>query len=454
MSEGYAMDGELHFPPPFEPYSNLIINAALTGVLPRKEHTPHVPISPAEVVADAVRCCDGGAAIVHIHARDEDGSPTYDPDIFAHTIKGIRQRRPALIICATTSGRRYGEFEQRSAVLDLEGVCKPDMASLTTGSLNFPDGPSVNHPDMVRRLAERMKERGIKPELEVLELGMINTAKVLARKGIVVAPYYFNILMGSLHTMSATMLNVAAAVHDLPNEAVWSFTGLGKFQLKINMASMLMGGHVRVGVEDNIYYDSERTRLCTNLELVQRIVRIASELERQPATPMETRRMLDLPAPRPDDGIIFEKAVHDDVPAIMSLLETANMHYVPSEEMPDLGLENCYVARQDGRVVGMCGFKMLSDDQGKTTLMVVAPDCRGKGLGLRLQRERVLVMADLGARTVITNADRPETIEWYKKHFGYREVGHVDKTHEFGLRDVGRWTTLEMDVKGWLEGNQ
>jgi len=282
------------FPYPFDPYPKLIINAALTGVIPTKEHSPHVPVSPQEIISDAVACCDAGAAIVHVHARDEQGRPTYRPEIFAEIIGGIRSLRPELIICATTSGRRYGEFSERSAVLELEGDCKPDMGSLTTGSLNFPDGPSVNAPEMIVKLAERMKERSIKPELEILELGMINTAKILVKKGLAAPPYYFNILLGSAHTAPATMLNLCAAVAALPRNSCWSACGLGKFQFKINVASILMGGHVRVGLEDNLYYDSGRRRLATNPGMVERVVRIAAELEREPASPAEARRMLGL----------------------------------------------------------------------------------------------------------------------------------------------------------------
>jgi 3-keto-5-aminohexanoate cleavage enzyme len=286
---------DVSFPYPFEPYPKLIINVALTGVVPTREMSPHVPIQPDEVVDDAVRCIDAGAAIVHVHARDKQGRPTYRSSVFARIIKGIRRQRRNAIICATTSGRRYGEFSQRAAVLDLEGDAKPDMGSLTTGSLNFPDGPSVNHPDIIESLAARMKERGIKPEVEVLELGMVNTAKVLIKKGLIEPPYYINILLGSLHTAPATLLNLCAFVDCLPRNSVWSACGLGKFQFPINVAAMTMGGHVRVGIEDNLYYDNERTRLATNVEMVERVVRVASELGRDVATPSEARAIIGLP---------------------------------------------------------------------------------------------------------------------------------------------------------------
>jgi len=452
MSDPQPDAPQVRFPHPLEPYPPLIINAALTGVVPTRAQTPHVPLSPDEIVADAVRCCDAGAAIVHVHARDAEGQPTYDPAIFGEIIAGIRSERPELIVCATTSGRRYGEFDQRSAVLELEGDARPDMASLTTGSLNFPDGPSVNAPNIIMRLAERMHERGIKPELEILELGMINTSLILLKKGLAEPPCYFNILLGSAHTAAATMLNVCAAVQSLPAGSVWSLTGLGKFQLKLNTAAILMGGQVRVGIEDNIYYDSARSHLATNLELVRRVVRLAGMFERAVATPAQARRTLGLrPVPIADGAdIVIEPAVPADIPAMLAVLEHANMHRVPCREMPEFDHRLYFVARDGDCIVGLCGYRILSETEGKTTLMAVDPACRGRGLGMRLQARRLRVMARQGIRTVTTNTDLPATIAWYKKHFGYEEVGKVKKLHEFSDPDVDEWTTLRMDLSAWI----
>ena len=439
------------FPNPLEPYAPLIINVALTGVIPSKAMTPHVPLTPAEIVADAVRCHDVGAAVVHVHARDRDGRPTYDAEVFAEIISGIHRERPQLIVCATTSGRRYGEFEQRSAVLELDGDARPDLASLTTGSLNFPDGPSVNTPEMIAALAERMQARGIKPEFEVLELGMVNTAKLLIKRGLARPPYYFNILLGSPHTAAATALNLTTVVADLPAHAIWSGTGLGMFEVPINMLAIAMGGHVRTGVEDNIYYDYARTRLARNEQLVRRLTRIAEEGGRRVANADEARRMLGLPScVSGTDEICIEEARADDMAGMLGVLRTANMHHVPSEEMPELDWRCCFVARAGERVVGMSGYKMLSDTVGKTTLMAVDPAYRRYGLGMRLQGARLTALAALGATSVVTNADRPVTIAWYKKHYGYRQIGTIPKAHEFGDPDVHEWTTLEMDLESWM----
>ena len=149
--------------------------------------------------------------------------------------------------------------------------------------------------------------------------------------------------------------------------------------------------------------------------------------------------------------ILIECARPEDVPAILELLKLVNMHYIPSEEMPDLDYRYYFVARDRGRVVGASGYKILSATRGKTQLMVVHPDYRRRGIGLKLQERRLQAMAEQGVRTVVTNADLPATIAWYKKHFGYREVGTLKKVHEFGDPNVDHWTTLEMDMDEWLK---
>ncbi len=148
--------------------------------------------------------------------------------------------------------------------------------------------------------------------------------------------------------------------------------------------------------------------------------------------------------------IRFGDAREQDMPDIMALLRLANMHYIPSEEMPEFDWRCCFVARDGGRLAGMAGYKILSPTEGKTTLMVVHPDYRRHGIGRRLQTMRLRAMAQAGVRKVVTNSDLPATIAWYKKHFGYREVGTLKKVHEFGDPDIGEWTTLELDLEGWI----
>jgi uncharacterized protein (DUF849 family) len=284
-------------PHPLKPYSKLIINAAITGMVPGKKDSPHIPITVEEIVEDAVRCVSAGASILHLHARDENGKATYKSEIYARIIKAVREECPDVIICVTTSGRFYNIFEKRAEVLDLDGDVKPDMASLTLGSLNFPKQASINEPEIIIRLAEKMAVKGIKPELEVFDTGMINTASYLCRKGFISPPFYFNVILGSIYSTQARMSDITNLVSLLPEDAVWAGGGIGIFQLIVNSAAIIMGGHVRVGLEDNIWYDLEKKKFTTNEKSIIRLRRIASELAREIATPLETREMIGLNVP-------------------------------------------------------------------------------------------------------------------------------------------------------------
>lgn len=281
-------------PYPLKPYSKLIINVAITGMVHKKRDTPFIPVTVDEIIKDATKCVSAGASILHLHARDEHEAPTYKAEIYAEIIEGIRKECPDVIICVTTSGRAYDEFEKRSEVLDLDGFVKPDMASLTLGSLNFPKQASINEPKMIMKLAEKMSLKGIRPELEIFDTGMVNTAKYLSRKGYLSAPLYFNIILGSIYSTQAKMSDLTYLVNLLPQDAVWAGGGIGIFQLITNTASILMGGHVRVGLEDNIWYDHNKTELTTNEKSIQRLERITAELGREIATPKEARKMLGL----------------------------------------------------------------------------------------------------------------------------------------------------------------
>src|SRR5215470_4026012 len=174
---------------------DLIVNFTPNGMIPTKALTPHVPICVAEIVEDVHRAVEIGITMVHLHARDEEtGKPTYKAELYGRIIAGIRAFASDLIICVSLSGRTFPEFEQRADPLRLDGGMKPDMGSLTLSSLNFIREASVNAPDMVQALAREMQSRGIMPELEAFDLGMVNYAKYLATKGLLRAPYYFNLL--------------------------------------------------------------------------------------------------------------------------------------------------------------------------------------------------------------------------------------------------------------------
>ena len=272
----------------------LIINLAPTGMVPTRAQSPHVPLTPREIADDVVRCVAAGVSMVHLHARGSDGAPTGNLAVYAEIIGGIRARAPDTVIVTTTSGRMVSDVEQRAATLYLENDLKPDMASLTLGSMNFARDASVNAPATITRLAQIMQERGIKPELEVFDLGMVNIAHMLIDKGLLQAPYYFNILLGNPGTAQSTLLHLAALIGSLPPDSVWSLGGIGRFQTQSNALGVATGHGVRVGLEDNLWLDAERTQLANNLQLVQRVVAQAAALGRPLASAGQVRRQLGL----------------------------------------------------------------------------------------------------------------------------------------------------------------
>ena len=272
----------------------LIVNLAPTGMVPTRADSPHVPLTPAEVADDVRRCRDAGASIVHIHPRDDLGEPTQSTDRAATFIAAVRSAVPDIVVGITTSGRRNPELASRAAVLDLEGGVRPDMASLTLGSLNFPKQASVNAPATIQGLAERMRDRGIVPEWEVFDLGMLDYGAYLRNRGVLGDPVYANLLLGSLGTLSATPLNLALMVERLPAGAIWAATGIGRFQRRVTQWAIAMGGHVRIGLEDNLWFDDDRTDLATNARLVERVVTVARSMGREPASPDQVRRRLGI----------------------------------------------------------------------------------------------------------------------------------------------------------------
>jgi len=268
----------------------LIIQLAPTGMIPTKQTNPHVPITPDEIARDTCEAYRLGASMVHVHARDEQGVPTYRKEVFAEIFSKIHERCPDIIICATTSGRFHTDMELRSQVLDL----RPEMATLSVAMVNFFDHPSINTPETVEYLARRMNDLGIKPELEIFEAGSINTARYLLKKGILKHPLHFNLLLGSLGSIPADIRDLVYLVGSIPSGNTWSGAGIGRFQTQINAAAILMGGHVRTGIEDTLYMDDAQTAFATNKALVERIVRIAGEFNREIATPDEARRILGI----------------------------------------------------------------------------------------------------------------------------------------------------------------
>jgi 3-keto-5-aminohexanoate cleavage enzyme len=285
-------------PHPLTPYLPVVINAAITGMIPTTDRVPHVPVTPERIIEDAIACADAGAAIVHLHLRDAEQRPDWRREGYAEFIPAIREQRPDLVICVTTSGRTHGELNQRADVLRLEGAARPDMASLTLGSLNFPTGASVNAPGMIRALAETMREAGVRPELEIFDSGMASVAHDLLARGVLEPPLYANLLLGSPGMAPGRAGDLAHLVGALPADTLWAAAGIGVFQLAMNAIAIFMGGGVRTGLEDNPYLDWGIREPTTNAAMVARCVEIARVAGRRPATCTEVREWLDLtPAP-------------------------------------------------------------------------------------------------------------------------------------------------------------
>jgi 3-keto-5-aminohexanoate cleavage enzyme len=260
-----------------------IINFAPNGMIPVKNSTPYVPIIPSEIIEQTHEAFELGITVVHLHARDDDGTPTYKSSVYRDIFEGVKKHCPGLVISASLSGRDFQEIEKRTEVLSL----KPDMGSLTLSSLNFVQQASINSPSTILSLIEAMKQNGVKPELECFDVGMINYSKYLIRKGLLHPPFYYNILCGNIASSQADISYTGLMIRDLPEESYWALAGIGRDQLTMNTLSIAIGGGVRVGIEDNIWYDSNQKKLAKNIDLIKRIHRIANELERDIMSPEE-----------------------------------------------------------------------------------------------------------------------------------------------------------------------
>jgi 3-keto-5-aminohexanoate cleavage enzyme len=271
---------------------HFILNLAPTGIVPNKAMTPHVPLTPDEVATDISACAELGITYAHIHARDDLGFPSSSADGYSRYIERLRNAIPELPVCVSCSGRIEPGFEPRARVLSLTGDLRPDMASLTLSSLNFSRSASINEPDTIIRLAARMYEQGIVPELEIFDVGMLNYALHLIDHGHLRPPYYFNIILGNLASAQVDALHFSAILRDLPKESLWSVGGIGSYQLKANALSLMHGGGARTGLEDNIWYDEGRQQLATNIDLVRRCVKLAALFELSPMPAAEFKRWL------------------------------------------------------------------------------------------------------------------------------------------------------------------
>jgi 3-keto-5-aminohexanoate cleavage enzyme len=269
----------------------LIITAAITGSRITREITPYIPLLPEEIVQSAYDCWQAGAAIVHIHVRDPNtGQGTQDVEIFKQVVDPLREKTD-LILCLTTSGipGRNLPTEERLAPVDL----KPELASFDAGSINLGGTVFMNSPEFLDRAAEKMRESGVKPEIEIFDLGMIITSLRLRDQGKLTDPLHFQFVMGTPWGAPATPKAFLHLYEHIPDNSTWSIIGIGKGHLPMSMMALAMGGHIRVGLEDNIYY-SRGVLAETNAQFVDRIVRISREYGREVATPAEARDILSI----------------------------------------------------------------------------------------------------------------------------------------------------------------
>ena len=281
------------------PSDALIISAATTGSWPTKAQNPAVPITEEEIAAAAVECRAAGAAIVHVHVRDDDGRVTCDPARYARVRELVEARGCDVVInMSTGGGAGQTTDEERMAPVALA----PEIASFDCGSVNFGDRVFVNSPSFLHELAVRMREHGVRPEIECFEAGHVQNALRLIDDGLLQPPYWFQFVLGVRGGAPATVKQLNHLVDMLPPGAQWSVCAIGRAQLPMGVAAMAMGGHVRTGLEDNLYY--RKGQLATsNAQLVARVARIAGELNRPLATPDQVRRLLEL---RPERAMITD----------------------------------------------------------------------------------------------------------------------------------------------------
>jgi 3-keto-5-aminohexanoate cleavage enzyme len=266
----------------------LIITVALTGNVPTQQMNPNLPASADEIAADVRRCADAGAVVFHVHARDKDQKPTLDIDVFKANARCIKKTAPEVILQLSTGGRAGKDWEARANPVRL----LPEMASFTTGSNNLPGIIYENSPQFIEFLAGVFKETGVKPEIEVFETGMISNAVYLQNKGFIEASLHFDFVLGAPGSMAGTVRNLLFLSESIPAGSTWTVAGIGKAEIPLAAAAIAMGGHVRVGLEDNLYLPDGSP--ASNPKLVEKVVAIAKEIGREIAGPDEARTLLSL----------------------------------------------------------------------------------------------------------------------------------------------------------------
>jgi len=266
----------------------VIITVAPTGAWPSKKDNPNIPLTPKEIARDVYECWQAGAAVAHLHMRDEKGAGTMNKELFKETVGLIREKCD-IVLNLTTSGDLNATDETRMAHL-IE--IKPELGSYDCGSMNWMHNSLfLNPPAFLEKLATVMNENGVKPEIEIFDGGMIYNAEYYLKKGFLKAPLHYQFVLGAAGGMAATVENLVFLKGLIPAGATWSALGIGKGHLPIMYTALAMGGHVRVGMEDNVIYSKGRPAK-NNAEFVERTVRIVREMDKGHATPDEARNIL------------------------------------------------------------------------------------------------------------------------------------------------------------------
>ncbi|MBW9155430.1 3-keto-5-aminohexanoate cleavage protein [Clostridium tagluense] len=268
----------------------LIITAAICGAEVTKEHNPNVPYTVEEIAVEAEKAYRAGASIIHLHVRKDDGTPTQDRERFKACMEAIKERCPDVIVQPSTGGAVGMSNAERLQPVDL----KPEMATLDAGTCNFGgDDVFVNTENTIKEFGQKMMELSVKPEIEVFDKGMIDMAIRLQKKGFIKTPMHFNFVMGVNGGISATPRDLVFMAASIPAGSTYTVSGIGRSEFQMAAMAIIMGGHVRVGFEDNVYIE-KGIPAKSNAELVERVVRLAKELGREIASPKEAREILGL----------------------------------------------------------------------------------------------------------------------------------------------------------------
>ncbi len=269
----------------------LIIVVAPVGAEVTRKDNPNLPITPAEIAAAVKDCRDAGASVVHLHVRDKDGNPTQDKSVFRDVIQAVKDASPDIIVQVSTGGAVWMKPEERiQSVYAHDAI---EMATLTTGTLDFGEDIFANTFNTMEVFARAIKERGLKPEIECFDAGHVNNAAILVKRGLISPPLHYDFVLGVPGGMVGGAREVVFMSQSIPAGSSWQVAGIGRYELPCATMAILMGGHVRVGFEDNIFYSKGRLA-DGNAQLVARISRLAAELGRDVATPDEARNILGI----------------------------------------------------------------------------------------------------------------------------------------------------------------